>query len=330
MNSIMRYFPSTNIDFYYITILSATFISVALIVGCAVYLVINREKIADRLSKLLPQGKSQESSAQIKLKLVDSEPEGLTYKISKPLHKIALSSPADSVSSVRLRLIQAGLRSKQSFVNFLCLKMLGAIILPLAFLASSLVFKISMERLGILILLAIIGFFLPDIILFIMASNRKTLLSKALPDALDLMVVCVEAGLGLDMTFKRVGEEIRPICKELSDEFFLTNLEIRSGHSRLESFKNMSHRTGVPEISQLMTMLAQTSRFGTSVAKALRVHSDAMRIKRRQRAEETAAKAAIKLLFPLVFFIFPALFVVILGPGMIQVVRILLPTLSGE
>ena len=143
------------------------------------------------------------------------------------------------------------------------------------------------------------------------------------------MVVCVEAGLGLDMTFKRVGEEIRSISKELSDEFLLTNLEVRAGQSRQDSFKNMALRTGVPEINQLMSMLNQTNRFGTSLATALRVHSDAMRVKRRQTAEEIAAKAAIKLLFPLVFFIFPALFVVLLGPGVIQIFRVLLPAMQG-
>jgi tight adherence protein C len=190
-------------------------------------------------------------------------------------------------------------------------------------------FKVTPERIVLLVLFAVIGYFLPNLVLYLLTQRRKQELSRSLPDALDLMVVCVEAGFGLDMTFKRVGEEIRGISKELSDEFMLTNLEVRSGLARQESFKNMALRTGVQEIGQLMSMLNQTSRFGTSLANALRVHSDAMRVKRRQSAEEIAAKAAVKLLFPLVAFIFPTLFVVLLGPAMIRIMRVLLPSLQG-
>jgi len=143
------------------------------------------------------------------------------------------------------------------------------------------------------------------------------------------MVVCAESGLGLDMTFKRVGEEIRPISKNLSDEYHLTIMEIRAGKTRSDSFRNMAMRTGVQEVNNLMTILIQASRFGTSVAKALRVHADAMRIKRRQIAEEKAAKVAVKLVFPLLFFVFPALMIVLAGPAFIKVFRVLLPALSG-
>jgi tight adherence protein C len=143
------------------------------------------------------------------------------------------------------------------------------------------------------------------------------------------MVVCVEAGLGLDMTFKRVGDEIRPLCKDLSDEFQLTTLEVRAGKPRDEAFKNMSSRTGVSEVNNLMTVLVQTSRFGTSMAKALRVHADAMRIKRRQLAEERAAKSTVKLIFPLVLFIFPALIIVLMGPAAIRIVKVLFPAMGG-
>ena len=163
-----------------------------------------------------------------------------------------------------------------------------------------------------------------------MGKSRQERIFKGLPDALDLMVVCVEAGLGLDMTFKRVGEEMLPLCKDLSDEFTLTNLEIRAGKSRDEAFKNMSLRANTPEVHNLMTVLTQTSRFGTSLATSLRVHADAMRIKRRQFAEETAAKSTVKLVFPLVLFIFPAIFVVVIGPGAIQIMKYLLPALGGS
>ena len=154
-------------------------------------------------------------------------------------------------------------------------------------------------------------------------------LGSGLPDALDLMVVCVESGLGIDMTFKRVGDEMRPLCKDLSEEFTLTNLEVRAGISREDAFKNMNLRIGLSEVNSLMTILTQTSRFGTSLATALRVHADSMRIKRRQMAEEQAAKSAVKLIFPLVLFIFPAIFVVLIGPGAIQIIKYLLPALGG-
>jgi tight adherence protein C len=131
------------------------------------------------------------------------------------------------------------------------------------------------------------------------------------------------------MTFKRVGEEVRPLCKDLADEFALTNLEVRAGKSREDAFRDMALRCDVPEVSNLMTVLSQTSRFGTSLATALRVHADAMRIKRRQIAEETAAKSTVKLVFPLVLFIFPAIFVVLIGPGAIKIIKQLLPVLGG-
>jgi tight adherence protein C len=177
--------------------------------------------------------------------------------------------------------------------------------------------------------LAILGYFTPNLWVWLMTLARQERIFKGLPDALDLMVVCVEAGLGLDMTFKRVGEEVRPLCKDLSDEFILTNLEVRAGTQRDEAFKNMSLRTGVAEVNNLMTVLSQTSRFGTSLATALRIHADAMRVKRRQIAEETAAKATVKLIFPLVLFIFPAIFVVLIGPGAIKIVKVLFPALGG-
>jgi tight adherence protein C len=150
-----------------------------------------------------------------------------------------------------------------------------------------------------------------------------------LPDALDLMVICVQAGLGLDLTFKRVGEEVRPLSKDLSDEFHLTNLEISAGNSRDESLKNMALRTGVPEIRNLLNILSQAGRFGTSVASALVVHTEDMRKKRSMIAEEKAAKAAVLMLLPLLVFIFPALMIVLLGPAGIKIATLLLPVMGG-
>lgn len=149
-----------------------------------------------------------------------------------------------------------------------------------------------------------------------------------LPDALDLMVVCSEAGVGLDATINRVGEEMRLNNKTLSDEFNLMSLELQAGKPRRDALKDLATRTGLEDVTNLTSMLIQTERFGTSISQALRVHSDSMRVKRSQRAEEIAAKLPVKLLFPLIFFIFPSLFVVILGPAVIRIFRTLLPALG--
>ena len=152
---------------------------------------------------------------------------------------------------------------------------------------------------------------------------RQKAIVKALPDALDMMVVCVEAGLALNQALLRVSEEIVHISPLMGEQLALVNLEIRAGTAREEALRNLGDRTGVSDVRSLVTMLIQTDRFGTSIATALRVHADTLRTKRRQRAEEASAKTTIKLIFPLVFFIFPAMFVVILGPALITIVRTL-------
>jgi len=327
LSRISQFLLPTDIQHFLILVL--IFLAVVSLVVGVFYLVSGRSEFAERLTTLLKQQQPPTEQQTAKPNLVTENPQGLAAKISRPLLRFASSDTSGKNKSARLRLMQAGLRSKKAYFNFFACKVVGALLLPGAFVVSMFFFKMTAERMLLLVALAIIGFFLPNLVLFLMTQKRKEELSKALPDALDLMVVCVEAGLGLDMTFKRVGEEIRGISKQLSDEFTLTTLEVRSGLSRQESFKNFALRAGVPEISQLMSMLNQTSRFGTSLATALRVHSDAMRVKRRQTAEEIAAKAAIKLLFPLVMFIFPALFVVLLGPAAIRIFRVLLTSGGG-
>ena len=148
------------------------------------------------------------------------------------------------------------------------------------------------------------------------------MLRLALPDALDLLVICMEAGLGLDQALLYVGQELRIAHPELCEEFDLVNAEMHVGKTRMDALRSLATRTGVDDIQALVATLVQTDRFGTSVAQSLRIHSDDLRTKRRQRAEEMAAKTTIKMLVPLVFFIFPALFVVILGPAVISLIRI--------
>ena len=158
-----------------------------------------------------------------------------------------------------------------------------------------------------------------------MAKRRQHRIRLSLPDALDLLVVSVEAGLGLDQALQRVGEELAYAHPELSDELRLINLELRAGKARAEALRNLAERTGVDDLSSLAAMLIQTDKFGTSVARSLRVHSDTLRTKRRQRAEEAAAKTGVKMVFPLVFCIFPAIWVVTIGPAAIKFVEVLFP-----
>ena len=157
---------------------------------------------------------------------------------------------------------------------------------------------------------------------------RQHHLRRGLPDALDLLVICVESGLGLDQALMKVAQELRIAHRDLSDELQLVNLEMRIGKSRIDALRELARRTGLEDIKSLVAMLVQTDRFGTSVAQSLRIFSDDLRIKRRQRAEEMSAKTTVKMVPPLVFFIFPALMVVILGPAVISMLRQLMPSLQ--
>ncbi len=170
------------------------------------------------------------------------------------------------------------------------------------------------------------GWMVPLFVVGGRAKRRQHEMVKALPDALDLLVVCVEAGLGLNQALVRVAQEVTNVSPVLGQQIVLTNLEIRAGTPRDEALRNFGERTGVEDIRSFVAMLIQTDRFGTSIAQALRTHAEVLRTKRRQRAEEASAKTAIKMLFPLVFFIFPAMFVVILGPAVIQVYETLSKT----
>jgi tight adherence protein C len=176
---------------------------------------------------------------------------------------------------------------------------------------------------------AMLGYFLPNAWLMWRIKNRQREIFESFPDALDLMTVCVEAGLALDAALSRVGEEMRLKSVTLAEELHLVSLEMRAGSSRERALRNLALRTGVEEIDSLVALLVQSDRFGTSVADSLRVHSDGLRTKRRLRAEEAAAKIAVKLLFPLIFCIFPALMLVLLGPSFITMARVLFPALTG-
>ena len=227
-------------------------------------------------------------------------------------------------AEIRQRLVQAGYRSQSApavfwGVRFLLTTSLGLSMLAIGAASGAEPSSLLMRGLAA----AGLGWVLPSFYIGRKQKKRKLAIQKALPDALDLMVVCVEAGLGLNQALVRVSEEIRHVSMEMSEELILVNLEIRAGAERSQALRNLAERTGVDDVRALTAILIQTDRFGTSVSTALRTQADTMRTKRRQRAEEAAAKTTIKLIPPLVFCVFPAIFTVILGPAAIQIYRVL-------
>jgi tight adherence protein C len=238
----------------------------------------------------------------------------------------------EDISYLRRIFLKAGYRGGNTLIIFFGTKVFFAVWLPLLFSLTRLVIHMNIPSLTFLlisILLAMMGFYLPNLWIKMRISNRKEKMQQGLPDALDLMVVCVEAGTGLDAAINRVGEEMKLSNEVLSEEFRLMSMELRAGKQRRNALKNLALRTDLEDVSSLVTLLIQTEKFGTSLAQALRVHSDSMRTKRFQKAEEIAAKLPVKLMFPLVLFIFPSIFVVILGPAAIRIFRTLFPALAG-
>jgi tight adherence protein C len=231
---------------------------------------------------------------------------------------------AKELGALRLRLVQAGYRREEAVTIFFGIRVACALGL-FALLASGLVFKTN-------IVMALggagIGYVVPGFLLARLAKRRSHRIRLSLADALDLMVVSVEAGLGLDQALQRVGQELAFAYPDLSDELRLVNLELRAGKARPEALRNLADRSGVDDLSALVTMLIQTDKFGTSVAQSLRVYSETLRTKRRQRAEEAAAKVGVKMVFPLVFCIFPAIWVVTIGPAAIKFVKVLVPMVN--
>lgn len=227
-------------------------------------------------------------------------------------------------ADIKLKFLRAGFRGRNGPTVFWGFKFLLAVGLPMAFLAIAFLFYKDMKSMEITwaaIFGSLTGLYLPDLWLKFKTMRRREKLVKGFPDALDLLVVCVEAGMGLDGAIHRVGEEMALSHPELSHEFKSMNRELRAGKARQAALKNLAARSDIEDVNSLVTVLVQTDRFGTSVAQALRVFSDSFRTARYQRAEEAAAKIATKLIFPLVLCIFPAMFTVILGPVGITIYR---------
>jgi tight adherence protein C len=232
---------------------------------------------------------------------------------------------------VRTMLVRAGFRRASAVHAYIGAKLLFAVLVPVGLLSPGILLgRGSSGFVFLAAALALLGWFIPNIYVARKTSNRKTEIIHALPDALDLMVVCVEAGLGLNAAILRVGQETRLTSPELSSELRLVNQEILAGKPRAEALRNLAERTGVDDMKSLVAMLVQTDKLGTSIAASLRIQADSLRTKRRNRAEEAARKVAVKLVFPLVLFIFPELLVVLIGPGMIGLFRALSQVASGQ
>ena len=242
----------------------------------------------------------------------------------EPISKAIPLSPAD-VSRTRHWLIQAGFRDAIDVNYYFGARVLTAAI---GFLAIAL--SMGFDNPALLIGITALGFLLPRFILKRLIRDRQNRIRLGLPDALDLTVICVEAGLALDQALMRVGQDLHHAHPDLSDEFHFVNLEMRAGKPRAEALRNLVERTGVDDIRSLVGTLIQTDRFGTSVAQALRVHSDSLRTERRQRAEEQAAKTTIKMVPPLVIFVLPSIIFVTIGPAVIELIRQLGPVAGGR
>ena len=270
----------------------------------------------ERLKRL---GNRTASASSIPISLDENRPGSeLAERIASPFSRLAPPSAAEAQKLQRL-LMQAGFRSPTTPGIYRAVQLTTMVSFPaiVALLCALLARPLSGALLWILAAF-VIGFFLPRYALRRMIRSRQQLIRWGLADALDLMVISIEAGLGLNAAMMKVSSELKGVHPDISEEFELANLEIRVGRERDEALRNLADRTGVDDLRSLVAMLIQTDRFGTSIAKAIRAFSDSLRTKRRQRAEQAAQKAAVKLLLPLACFLFPTLFIAILGPAVLQ------------
>lgn len=299
------------------------------VVSCAAYLLLRtlaRVPVQLRLRRLAEETSSAEHRSEHVWRT-------RVVELAGPMGRLALPSEGWEHSNLRVRFMNAGFRGAAAPAVFFAAKTLLTFALPILFLSYiGLIDPALGARATLLLVLlcAAAGYYLPSVVLAFLVKRRQRELFENFPDALDLMTVCVEAGLSLDAVIARTGDEMRINSEALADELHLVMLELRAGASREQALRNLALRTGVEEIDSLCVMLIQSDRFGTSIADSLRVHSESLRSKRRLRAEEAAAKIPTKMLFPMIFFIFPSLLLVLLGPAFISIQRLLMPTITGD
>lgn len=250
-------------------------------------------------------------------------------ELVRKLGSLVPSAPKDSTVMLR-RLMRAGFRGPSALKTLYGSKAILGVMLPVAALVFAANSDIDPGQKVLLVTASFgAGFFGPNEYVRLRGKRRQKLLRKGLPNALDLMVVCVESGLGLDQAIVQVAKELQFAHPEISQEFGLMNLEMKAGNRRADALRNLADRTGVDEVKKLVAVLIQADRFGTSIAQSLRGHSEFMRVQTRQQAEEKAAKLGVKLVFPIFFCILPSLFVVTVGPVLVRIVRDLIPMMMN-
>ena len=295
----------------------STFVCITLAMMGAYWLFYRPQSAATERLKRMGGTTANPKAAGVSL-LDDASGEGFAERIASPLNKLLPPSAAEA-RKLQKQLMHAGFRSHNAQMIYRAIQIgvLGGLPAAVALTCAVLARPISSAFLWILFSF-VVGFFLPRYVLRRMIRARQLRVRWGLADALDLMVISIEAGLGLNAAMMKVSSELKEVHPDISDEFELANLEIRVGRERDEALRNLAERTGVEDLRSLVAMLIQTDKFGTSIARAIRVFSDSLRTKRRQRAEQAAQKAAVKLLFPLACFLFPTLFIAILGPALLQ------------
>ncbi len=309
----------------YIIALMVIFFAVFGVVILAIYLFIP-DPVRKRLNATLETQKEAPSKT-------DDNWIAKVAKLTTPFAKLSLPKEGWEGSRLRIRFINAGYRNEKAPFIFFGMKTVLAVCFPiLAWIPIVILnFKFRLHIvMFVLVFAAALGFYLPNIFLYRKIATRQREIFENFPDALDLMTICIEAGLAIDMAVSRVSSEMAGIAPVLSEELYLVTLELRAGNTKERALRNLAMRTGAEEVDTLVAMLIQAERFGTSIAESLRVHADGLRTRRRQMAEETAAKIPLKLLFPLIFCVFPALLAVLMGPAIIQITRSLFPTISGQ
>lgn len=299
---------------------------VAVIMGVRSVLVVPRDEVLDRVRRVTRASVSDDPLERLR------EPAGSFWAtLLRPLSGIARPRPGEKLSRARTKLVHAGFRSEHAVEIFFGSKIALSFLLAVSPVAVSALRATPIPNAYIFaVVLACVGFYAPNVWLGGRVKARQLALKKSLPDTLDLLVTCVEAGLGLDAALARITEELGLSAPELASEFRLLTMEIQAGIGRPDAFRRLASRTGIEELRSLSAMVIQTEMFGTSIGHALRVHSESMRTRRTHRAEEEGATVAVKMMLPLILCILPSLFAVILGPAAVRISQILLPTLGGN